>query len=831
MFSNFLNALSSMSQKSDGMFSRRTFEIWGNIIDWFMEVVWYGICGILQLVYTVEQAFYWLAGLPIGKINNSTGLASFLPTLIVDNEGNLTGGVDFGLIFGKSENTTEFSSQIIKVTGIMLAIGVGMVVFFLAFAIIKGLFNNEGKTEVMIKSATWNTIKACCFMAIAPLMIMLTISTISWFISLVFKGINEALLGGGGTTIAETIMNSLYTGGKSIQLSDKKEYTFLQFVTYKGGSGSSNNSLFIQFYGLRTLFSGETDNFNGEYISKILRNTADINWTLNGDVSYSLGFIGGAFTLVALGLMLIRIGERLYNLIIDYILCIPSIATMPYDNGQRFSTWGQLFLGQLLNFTGSVIAMIVYLYLTNIVCTYVDTALKNVDNVFLFKGIIKLVIIIGGAFTCVKAGTIVSQLIGQVANQQENNSLQQSMHLASMGARATKTIAGAGAMAFGVGAMGTLKAMKQQQGTGNGTNGTKGGTGTGGTSGGIGGAINNLAGGGDTPTGNGGGTSGGTGTGGDTPSSKANVGDKLSGANTTSTGESSPLSAVSDGLTGAMAISGAGDIASQVADSGINTVAKPTRKRAFDKTMKTIGNGIKDLNSGVARGFVESARSSHMNPFAIAVGTASAFAGGLVAMTLKGAGFGAKTGIQAIGRSTWGRSKKFKNKVAGTENKAKRQENKILKTQWKQDLSKAKRNMSAKDYEKEKEKLHKDYKSAKKENANIHKERKKELKGEANVFFKKRDSKGNNLYTTKEKIKKLDSEYSKSPHELNDVSKMYKNIKQRRFDREACEKSTQNDCSKSSVNNFTNSYANYTNFKIKNWSKQQKKHGRYTIKG
>lgn len=142
--------------------------------------------------------------------------------------------------------------------------------------------------------------------------------------------------------------------------------------------------------------------------------------------------------------------------------------------------------------------------------------------------------------------------------------------------------------------------------------------------------------------------------------------------------------------------------------------------------------------------------------------------------------------------------------------------------------------MSAEVYKKEKEKLNKDYKSAKKENANIHKERKKELKGETNVFRKNEDNKGNNLYTTKEKIKKLDSEYSKAPHELNDVSKMYNSAKQRRFDREAVESSIQNADSKktsSSYSSFTGNGANYSKFIVKNWNKQAKKHGRYTIKG
>ena len=738
MFSNFLGIVLSASSESGGMFSRGWME-WGGIFtDLFMTILWQIITCLMQLIYTVEKAFYWLAGVKSDIVTSKGNLATLFPSLIVDNEtGMLTGQIDYGIIFGKEDPTTHiysgFNTNILDTTLIMLAIGCGMVAFFLVFAIIKGLFNNEGKTEVMIKSATWNTVKACCFMAVAPLFIVIAISTISWFISLVFNGISSALVGSSGCSIAETILNSIYTGplnSKNNIVSGSNEYSsFCKMIVSNGGTNDDGSwNIWIQFFDLETLVKGNATK------------DASINWSLNGDVNYSIGFIGGAFTLVALGLMLIRIGERLYNLIIDYILCIPSIATMPYDNGQRFSTWGQLFLGQLLNFTGSVVAMIVYLYMTKTVCGVVNKI--SGDHTTLFKAVVNIVVIIGGAFTCVKAGTIVSQLIGQVASQQENNSLQQSMHLASMGARATKTIAGAGAMAFGVGAMGTLKAMKQQQGTGNGTNGTKGGTGTGGTSGGIGGAINNLAGGGDTPTGNGGGTSGGTGAGGDTPSSKANVGDKLSGANTTSTGESSPLSAVGDELTGAMATSGAGDIANQVADSGINTVAKSTRKSAFDKTMKTIGNGIKGLNSGVARGFVESARSSHMNPFAIAVGTASAFAGGLVAMTLKGVGFATKKGVQAVNnKTTWGKRRKYTKQMKNTEKSLmnrdldklsamKGEDKAFLKKAHKQKVKEIKKDSSLSDDEKELKIMgvNARFEKEKKDNKNIYKYAKNDIK-------------------------------------------------------------------------------------------------------
>ena len=133
MFSNFLDVLSNATQKSEGMFQHGTFDIAGAISDCFYKVLWFLICALMQVIYTVEQTFYWLAGIDKGitlfdKNGDKVGnLDSLFPTIDIE-----TGNVKFGTLFG--------DNKLFEITKIMLAVGCAMVVIFLVFAIILNFF-------------------------------------------------------------------------------------------------------------------------------------------------------------------------------------------------------------------------------------------------------------------------------------------------------------------------------------------------------------------------------------------------------------------------------------------------------------------------------------------------------------------------------------------------------------------------------------------------------------------------------------------------------------------------------------------------------------------
>lgn len=422
------------SSDSEGMFNRG-WDIIGNLGDWALKMIYNFITFLLQVVYSIEGAFYYLTGLGnIRGLGSDDGISGLLPSI------NLNGDFDPGILIGQQ----SFQNALI----LMVIVGLVMAVFFLIYGCLKGAFNREGKTAAMIKMSIASTLRATLFLLFAPFVVMIVLGTITFCLGLVFQGLFSILLNfsfgddGGtmqitssSTSIAYNIYKACFLGGSN-DLTDfynavYVDQTFNDYPSYFEhldetkeilGIGANEicvvqyaDAFSIIFFPLEDLVNKTHINFASEY-------------------SYGIGFAGGIFSLVALGILTIRAGERLFEILIDYFLCFPAISTMPIDNGQRLGQWSQLFLGRIINFSGSVIAMAVYIFvLGNIPQFLNEFEQQGGITAMFFKGIVLLVLIVAGAYACVKGGNTVAQLIGSAAAQAEANSMQQTMTLAHLG--------------------------------------------------------------------------------------------------------------------------------------------------------------------------------------------------------------------------------------------------------------------------------------------------------------------------------------------------------------------------------------------------------------
>lgn len=423
---------------SEGMFNRG-WDIFGNLGDWALSMVYNFITFLLQVVYSIEGAFYYLTGLgSIRGLGAENGISGLLPTLTWDETNNVF-GFDEGVLIGQS----SFQNGIF----FMLIIGVIMAVFFLIYGALKGAFNREGKTAAMIKMSLANALRATIFLIFAPIVVMLVLGTITFCLGLIFQGLFSILLNfsfsddGGtmqvtssSTSIAYNIYKACFLGGSSDMTKFAAAVNAGEFNSYTDyishldetkeilGIGKNEvcvvqyaDQFSIVFFPLKDLVLKTQINFSSQY-------------------SYGIGFCGGIFALVALAILTIRAGERLFEILIDYFLCFPAISTMPIDNGQRLGQWSQLFLGRIINFSGSVIAMAVYIFVLGNIPNLLNQFEEygGITAMF-FKGIVLLVLIVAGAYACVKGGNTVAQLIGSAAASAEANSMQQTMGLAHLG--------------------------------------------------------------------------------------------------------------------------------------------------------------------------------------------------------------------------------------------------------------------------------------------------------------------------------------------------------------------------------------------------------------
>ena len=370
---------------SEGMFNRG-WDIIGNLKDWGLELVYNFITFLLQVVYSIEGAFYYLTGLNALRkgFDGNSGISGLLPS--IDGAGNFSPGV----LMGES----SFQNAIF----VMLIVGVVMALFFLIYGALKGAFNREGKTATMIKMSLANTLRAVIFLLFAPIVVMLVLGTITYCLGIIFTGLFSVLLGSDGSSsssIAYNIYKACFLGGNGDlenfqnavnagkfnnfpeyfeHLNETKYYLNMQnddicIVQYA-------DQFSIIFFPLKDLVLNTNINFASRY-------------------SYGIGFVGGIFSLVALAILTIRAGERLFEILIDYFLCFPAISTMPIDNGQRLGQWSQLFLGRIVNFSGSVIAMAVYIFVLGLTPRILGQfeSLNSVTAMF-FRGIVLLVLII-----------------------------------------------------------------------------------------------------------------------------------------------------------------------------------------------------------------------------------------------------------------------------------------------------------------------------------------------------------------------------------------------------------------------------------------------------
>ncbi len=122
---------------------------------------------------------------------------------------------------------------------------------------------------------------------------------------------------------------------------------------------------------------------------------------------------------------------RIFEILLLYIVSPLFVATMPLDDGALFHKWRDLFVAKMFSGFGSVIAMELFIilipFLTSdklVLYTSTNTILNGVNEEATINSIIKLFIIIGGAWAAYKSQHLILQILhpeaAQMAQQQSS---------------------------------------------------------------------------------------------------------------------------------------------------------------------------------------------------------------------------------------------------------------------------------------------------------------------------------------------------------------------------------------------------------------------------
>ena len=162
------------------------------------------------------------------------------------------------------------------------------------------------------------------------------------------------------------------------------------------------------------------------------------------EMNFFVGITGGLVILVMFVMSAVMFVQRIFDIILLYIVSPASVSTIPLDDGGRFRIWREMLVSKVLSAYGIILSMNIFFLVVPQISqiTFFGNAFKD--------GIVQLLFVIGGAFSITKANMIIAQLTGSNAGMQEMQQMMSNVHSGMhMVGTAGRVAAGAAGMIIG----------------------------------------------------------------------------------------------------------------------------------------------------------------------------------------------------------------------------------------------------------------------------------------------------------------------------------------------------------------------------------------------
>ncbi|MBD5100734.1 MAG: hypothetical protein HDT29_05680 [Clostridiales bacterium] len=132
-----------------------------------------------------------------------------------------------------------------------------------------------------------------------------------------------------------------------------------------------------------------------------------------GDMNFFVGIAGGLVILIMFVISAIMFVQRIFDIILLYIVSPASVSTIPLDDGGRFKIWREMLISKILGAYGIILSMNIFFLIVPQIgnISFFNNAFKD--------GIVQLLFVLGGAFAITKANMVIAQLTGSNAGAQE----------------------------------------------------------------------------------------------------------------------------------------------------------------------------------------------------------------------------------------------------------------------------------------------------------------------------------------------------------------------------------------------------------------------------
>lgn len=132
---------------------------------------------------------------------------------------------------------------------------------------------------------------------------------------------------------------------------------------------------------------------------------------------YLIGFIVAIFLFFVLAACLLGFVQRIFEIILLYMISPYFVSTIPLDDGERFGKWRELFIGKTFSGFGSAIGMRLYLMVCPLIMGgNIDFGAGSSPEM---GYLIKLLFLTGGAWAVYKSGPMLTQILSYQAVQSE----------------------------------------------------------------------------------------------------------------------------------------------------------------------------------------------------------------------------------------------------------------------------------------------------------------------------------------------------------------------------------------------------------------------------
>lgn len=277
-----------------------------------------------------------------------------------------------------------------------------LLVVFVFIAIIRSEYAHSekktSKTQIL-----GNAMKSFIIFLLVPFVLLAGITLTNTIMSAINISMNpNSILVGGQTTIGGEI---LITSG---------QYAYIGPI----GQQSEIEQMFL---------TGQLDYFDINVV-KTYYNLRSLD--------YFIGLFGSIVIMVMFVMSSITFIQRIFDIVLLYIISPISVSTIPIDDGDRFRVWRDMMISKVLSAYGIILSMNLFFIIIPQISsiTFFTNSFKN--------GIVKILFIIGGAYAVTKSNLVIAQLTGNTAGQNETQQLLSNMQT---GGNIAKATLGAGA--------------------------------------------------------------------------------------------------------------------------------------------------------------------------------------------------------------------------------------------------------------------------------------------------------------------------------------------------------------------------------------------------